>query len=348
MECQVDKNKHFRHHLLFAFNQGAKATEAAREICAVYGEGAIAERTARYWFAKFKSGNFDLKDASRSGRPSEFDEVRLNQLLHEDARQTTRELAERIGFNKSTVAEHLQSMGKVQKLGAWVPHVLSENNKNQRSTIAASLLARHLSTHGHKQRFLYRIVTGDEKWCLYVNMKQRKEWLSPEKQATPRAKQDLHPRKTMLCVWWDWEGIIHWELLDRNQTVNAELYVQQMQRLNNAIQQKRPDRQYGVLLQHDNARPHIAIMTKEAIQTLGWEVLPHPPYSPDLAPSDFHLFRSLSNALRGVSFNNDVELRAWLEEFFESRPGDFYRRGIEKLVERWEQVITNNGEYIID
>ena len=56
MECQVDKNEHFRHHLLFAFNRGAKATEAAREICAVYGEGAIAERTARYWFAKFKSG----------------------------------------------------------------------------------------------------------------------------------------------------------------------------------------------------------------------------------------------------------------------------------------------------
>ena len=137
-------------------------------------------------------------------------------------------------------------------------------------------------------------------------MKQRKEWLSPKQQATPRPKQALHPRKTMLCVWWDWEGIIYWELLDRNQTVNAELYVLQMQRLNNAIQQKRPNRQYGVLLQHNNARPHIAIITKEAIQTLGWEVLPHPPYSPDLAPSDFHLFRSLSNALRGVSFNNDV------------------------------------------
>ena len=152
----------------------------------------------------------------------------------------------------------------------------------------------------------------------------------------------------MLWLWWDWEGIIYWELLDRNQTVDAELYVLQMQRLNNAIQQKRPDRQYGVLLQHDNARPHIAIMTKEAIQTLGWEVLPHPPYSPDLAPSDFYLFRSLSNALRDVSFNNDVELRAWLKEFFESRPGDFYRRGIEKLVERCEQVVTNNGEYITD
>ncbi|XP_065658549.1 histone-lysine N-methyltransferase SETMAR-like [Hydra vulgaris] len=131
MECQVDKNEHFRHHLLFALNRGVKATEAAREICAVYGKIAIAERTVRYWFAKFRSGNIDLKDASRSGRPSEFDEKRLNQLLNENARQTTRELAERIGSNKSTVAEHLNSMGKIQKLGAWVPYV-------------ASLLACHL------------------------------------------------------------------------------------------------------------------------------------------------------------------------------------------------------------
>ena len=63
---------------------------------------------------------------------------------------------------------------------------------------------------------------------------------------------------------------------------------------------------------------------------------------------DFDEHSALSIALRGVLFNNDVELRVWLEEFFESRPGDFYRRGIEKLVERWEQVVTNNGDYIID
>ncbi len=51
---------------------------------------------------------------------------------------------------------------------------------------------------------------------------------------------------------------------------------------------------------------------------------------------------------RGVSFNNDVELRTWLDEFFESRPNAFYRRGIKKLVERWQEVVNNEGEYIID
>ena len=80
MECQVEKNEHFRHLLLFAFNQGSKATKAARDICAVFGEGAIAGRTARDWYANFKNRNIDLKDAPRSGRPVEYDEERLNQL----------------------------------------------------------------------------------------------------------------------------------------------------------------------------------------------------------------------------------------------------------------------------
>jgi hypothetical protein len=88
-------------------------------------------------------------------------------------------------------------MGKVQKLGAWVPHVLTQDNKNQRVAICASLLACHHLARQH-QPFLSCNITGDEKWCLYINFKQRKEWLSPDKQATPCVKPDLHPRKTIL------------------------------------------------------------------------------------------------------------------------------------------------------
>jgi hypothetical protein len=50
-------------------------------------------------------------------------------------------------------------------------------------------------------------------------------------------------------------------------------------------------------------------MTKAAIQELYWEILPYPPYSPDLVPSDYHLFCSLPNNLREVSFNNDAEAK---------------------------------------
>jgi hypothetical protein len=58
MECQLEKNEHFGNLLLYEFNRGSKAAEAARNICAVYGEDSIAERTAQKWFALFKQGNF--------------------------------------------------------------------------------------------------------------------------------------------------------------------------------------------------------------------------------------------------------------------------------------------------
>ena len=141
---------------------------------------------------------------------------------------------------------------------------------------------------------------------------------------------------------------MHWEMLEKNKTVEKNLYIAQLHSVNEAIQQKRPDRQGQVILLHDNSRPHVANIVKAALQELDWEVLQHPPYSPDLAPTDYHLFRSLSNQMRGVTFYTNEDLENWLNNFFESRPDDFWRDGIDKLVERWEQVVNSDGEYIID
>jgi hypothetical protein len=87
-------------------------------------------------------------------------------------------------------------------------------------------------------------------------------------------------------------------------------------------------------------------MTKTAIRELDWEILPHPPYSPDLAPSNSHLFRSLSDNLRGVSFNN-AELQNWLDDFLTAKPADF-KRGVKNLPERWDEVMNNGREYMPD
>jgi histone-lysine N-methyltransferase SETMAR len=58
----------------------------------------------------------------------------------------------------------------------------------------------------------------------------------------------------------------------------------------------------GVLLHHGNARPHTARVTQKRIQALHWKLLEHLPYSPDLVPSDFHLFGLLKNHLGGKCF----------------------------------------------
>jgi hypothetical protein len=144
------------------------------------------------------------------------------------------------------------------------------------------------------------------------------------------------------------KGIIHYELLEGNLTVAAERYCQQLSHLEEAIQQKRPGRRHGVIFQHDSPTTHCKHDESGHLGTrLGdssTSALLSGPCPTGLPPLPPPLQQS---ARRGVSFNNDAELRNWLGDFFTARPADFFKRGIENLPERWEAVV-NNGEYIFD
>jgi histone-lysine N-methyltransferase SETMAR len=282
---------HFRHCMLYEFQLGNNASAAARNICTALGEGTVAERTCRDWFKRFREGDISLEDYPRSGRPVECNVEQLQALVEDNPRLTTRELSTTLGCNQSTIDRHLQQMGKVSKLGSWVPHQLTPDNIQQRVTICHSLLSKR-----NRQRFLQQIVTGDEKWVLYVNHTRKRQWVNRGDWPEPEPKGDLHPKKVMLSIWWDFQGIIYFELLPPNTTVDSKLYCKQLQNLKAAMQTQRPER-HKVRLLHDNAKPHIAKVTRQKLEELGWEVLPHPPYSPDLAPSDYHLFRSIRNHL---------------------------------------------------
>ncbi|GFX36097.1 mariner Mos1 transposase [Trichonephila clavipes] len=113
------------------------------------------------------------------------------------------------------------------------------------------------------------------------------------------AKPGLTVRKVLLCIWWDWKGIIYYELLPYGQTLNSDFYCQQMDQLKLWIDRKRPElaNRRCVVFHQDNARSHISVVTRHKLWNLGWEVLMHPPYSPNLEPSDYHLFFALQNYL---------------------------------------------------
>ncbi|GFW41840.1 histone-lysine N-methyltransferase SETMAR [Trichonephila clavipes] len=120
----------------------------------------------------------------------------------------------------------------------------------------------------------------------YDNIVRKRSWSNCGEAAQTVAKPGLTARKVLLCIWWDWRGIICYELLPYGQTLNSHLYCQQLDRLKLAIDQKRPelDNRRGVVFHQDNARTHTSVVTRHNLWELGWEVLMHPPYSPDLAP----------------------------------------------------------------
>ncbi|GFU28622.1 histone-lysine N-methyltransferase SETMAR [Trichonephila clavipes] len=88
---------------------------------------------------------------------------------------------------------------------------------------------------------------------------------------------------------------MYYEMLKQRKTINTELYCNQLDKLNAVIQQKRPTlaSRKGIVFHHDNSRPHTAMVTQQKLNALGWEVLGHPPYSPNIAPSDYYLSRYL-------------------------------------------------------
>jgi histone-lysine N-methyltransferase SETMAR len=189
-------------------------------------------------------------------------------------------------------------------------------------------------------------VTGDEKWVLYNNVCRKRQWLSPGQKAVPTPKQGLHPRKILLCVWWDIRGVIFFELIE-NKRVNSQVYCEQLTRLKQAIAATRPRlTENGVVFHHDNASAHTSKMTKKKIQDLRWDPLSHPPYSPDLAPTDYHLFRSLQHFLAGKTFKTKEDIEESIGLFFSSKPIEFFEHGIEQLPMRWRDVVKSKGRYL--
>jgi histone-lysine N-methyltransferase SETMAR len=136
----------------------------------------------------------------------------------------------------------------------------------------------------------------------------------------------------MLTVFRISEGVVVTDFLENGATVNSERYI------DTPVRRKEAEID-DVLLQQDNARPHTSAATTDVIARLGLTVLLHPAYSPDLAPSNFHLFPKLKEDLRGQNSALIKKLKLLYVSGFGRKKKFFLRRGFKNLLNAGKNVL---------
>lgn len=341
----VNEKVKIRCVMYYHYLKGTTAAATSREIISVFGTNSASERTVQKWYQRFRSGDTSCDDEQRSGRPQEIVDDDLQELVVSEPGLTCEDYAEKLSSSKETVRRALHRLGFVSKLQKWVPHELSTLNKLDRITICKQLSVRH-----QKTPFLDKMITGDEKWMYYKNATRSRQWSRPGQASGSVPRRALTKEKILLTVFWDSKGIIMYHFLGPNETMDSQVYVKLLDELDECLARKRPSykNRGRVIFHQDNTRPHTAQITKNKLAELNYDVVPHPPYSPDLAPTDFHLFRSLQNYLRGTTFNGSKEVENEVVSFLDSRSPDFCKSGIFNLIDRWTEVIESDGDYIED
>ena len=342
----------YRAVIRFLLLEGENATNIHKRLSNVCGKSSPSYSTVASWVSEFKRGRKDLNDEPRPGRPvsqSTAENVdQVHQLVLENRKISIVCIVQETGLSTGTVHtilhEHL-SMSKV--CARWVPKMMTPDMKATRVNTSSVLLSRY---NVNPENFLSRVVTGDETWVYYYDPPSKFESMEWKHAGSPRTKKfkvSRTTKKVMATVFLDTDGVIHIDYLPRGTTMNGQYYADLLVRLRESIKEKRRGKiRRGVLLQQDNAPVHSSKVAMQSVRDCGFELLLHPPYSPDLAPIDFFLFSKLKKELRGQRYDDDDELMLAVEGFCKGHDSPFYREGLEALPRRWTKCIESQGDYV--
>ena len=331
---------------------GKTATEIRNILQEVHGASTPSFSTISFWVSEFKRGRTSTSDEPRTGRPKTATNDEMVDKVHDvvlaDRRLKLKEIAETIGISEERVGHILHEILGMKKLSArWVPRLLTPEQKRNRVTVFEECLA---MIQRNPKDFFMRFVTVDETWIHHYipeTKVQSKQWTFKGESAPKKAKTVPSAGKVMATIFWDSQGVILIDYLEKGRTITGQYYSDLLTRFDAVLKEKRPRLQRKkVLFHHDNAPAHSSRIVASKLTELRYELVSHAPYSPDLAPSDFFLFPNLKKSLAGKRFGSNEEVITATDAYFADLEKSFFSEGLKRLEHRLKKCIDLRGDYV--
>ena len=276
---------------------GFSPTKIHADLQKVYGNGALKYATVCKWARLFNDGRESIENDPRVGRPvsvlTEKNVSIVKKFIEEDTRYTVQEIEEFSGIHLSSFLKILRERLGLRKIcTSWVPHLLTDEQKQSRVRLASQVIEKYDKCD---PRRLEEIATGNETWIYHFqpdSKAENKVWISSEGDRPVIVCRCKTSNRMLYAIFFDSKGPVLQIPVPKGSSVTGKFYREGvLSQLVNFYQKRRPHTGFrSINLHRDNAPAHKSATVQEYLIESGFDVLDHPPYSPDLSPCDFWLF----------------------------------------------------------
>ena len=300
--------------------------------------------TLREWSKQYSNRTFHIHDGRKNRTVVPMERYRLiSQEFKEKGYNSAREMCRHQAISLSLVWHSLRRDNMVFTNVSEVPHFLTDNNKRRRVEDAKIMLD---ILYQQERRNFSNILTMDET-PIYLSNKGKKGWIKKGEKVPKRLNDKCWRDKFNLTIMWGTSGFAVVDALDRKASMNTSYLCDTI--FEKAIvwckNKRKVSGAKSFLFHMDNARSHTSNATCEYMTDHGMRRMPHPPYSPDLAPCDFFLFGYIKTKLIGSEFATKDEALEKINAILKEIPKETLISTFYEWMRRLEEVIDSNGEY---
>lgn len=339
----------YRSYIQLRTNLGMRPVDIHAELVELCGDDAVSYNTVCTWAKRFREETMEIEDMPRPGRPitkitPENIEL-VRSLINEDPHSTIDDLEAETSLSHGTIFTIIHEHLEMRKITSrWVPHKLTLKQKQERVKICKENLKLFQSNSWR----LCDIITGDETWIYFRQIGRKaanSSWVNQEESPKTVIRRSKDEPKRLFSIFFKANGWLYLHAFERGCTVDRFSYIRDcLKPVVNILLKERPKSgTRGIKLLHDGARAHNNQEVLNYLNDVGLDLMPHPAYSPDLAPCDFWLNDYIKRNL--IDQKDEKALFKSVTKLLNSIPQEEYKKTFEMLLIRMQMCINNRGDY---